>query len=323
MRSRLNCFRMIGSRPSAGSSRITSSGRWASASTSPSRTFWPFDRCLIRVRSGSSKSRRYLQRQVVVPRRIERRDEPHDLLDAHPAVHRLVFGQVADAAAQLERLALRVESQHADRAVVALQQAEQHADGRRLAGRVAAEKRERLAALDLQRHAAQHLASSETTCRRPAVRSPVRSWLSAPHWRRQAGVASTPSAASAKKFVQLVGRKPSPTACRAICRSSSTSRARCAGQLALRRSAGDKRPLPVPHLEQPLAAQPLVHAQHRVLIDGQLPGQLAHRRQPLAGLQRRRRAERGDLLGNLPRDRHGRAFFDPQKHRENQLKTRK
>ena len=157
MRSRLNCFRMIGSRPRAGSSRITSSGRWARASTKPSRTFWPFDRCLIRVRSGSSKSRRYLQRQVVVPRRIERRDEPHDFLDAHPAVHRLVLGQVADAAAKLERLALRIEAQDADRAVVALQQAQQHADRRCFAGRVATEKGERLAAGHLQRHAAEHL----------------------------------------------------------------------------------------------------------------------------------------------------------------------
>ena len=111
---------------------------------------------MIRVRSGSSKSRKILERELVVPRRIERRDEADDFFDAHPAVHRLVFGQVADAAAQLERLALRVDAQHADRAVVALQEAEQHANRRRFAGRVAAEERERFAALDLQRHAAQH-----------------------------------------------------------------------------------------------------------------------------------------------------------------------
>ena len=110
---------------------------------------------------GSSKSRTYLQREVVVPSRIERRDEPQNLADLHPAVHRLILGQVADAAAQLERLARWIETQHANRAVVALQEPEQHANRRRLAGGIAAEEGKRLAALDAQRHAAEHFRPPE------------------------------------------------------------------------------------------------------------------------------------------------------------------
>ena len=73
----------------------------------------------------------------MIPGGIERRDETDDLFDAHPAVHRLVFGQIADAAAKFERLALRIDAEHADRAVVALQEAEQHANRGGFAGRVA------------------------------------------------------------------------------------------------------------------------------------------------------------------------------------------
>ena len=85
-----------------------------------------------------------------------------------------------------------------------------------------------------------------------------------------------------------------------------------------RHATGDKRPLPVPHFEQPLAAQPFVHAQDGVLIHGQLAGQLANRRQPIARLHAAGRTERRNLVGNLPRDGHRRAFFDSQKHAENQ-----
>ena len=113
--------------------------------------------------------------ELVVPGRIERRDEAHDFFDAHPAPHRLVFGQIADAAAELERLARGIEAQHADRAVVALQQAEQHADRGRFAGGVAAEEGERLAALDAERHAAEDLGAAETICKRLAVRLLARS----------------------------------------------------------------------------------------------------------------------------------------------------
>src|SRR4029079_6972111 len=96
-------------------------------------------------------------RQSVVPSWIEWRDETHDFVYAHPAVHRLVFGQIADVAAEFDRFPLRIEAQYADRAVVALQQAEQHPNRCRFAGRVATEERKRAAALDSQRHTAEHL----------------------------------------------------------------------------------------------------------------------------------------------------------------------
>src|SRR5262249_27701152 len=61
-----------------------------------------------------------LVRQRVIPRRIERRDETYDLFNTHPAVHRLIFRQVANVAAQFDRLALWIDAQHADRSIIAL-----------------------------------------------------------------------------------------------------------------------------------------------------------------------------------------------------------
>jgi hypothetical protein len=116
---------------------------------------------LIFVRSGSSNSRKVLQRKIVVPCRVERRDEADDLFHPHPTVHRLVLGEIADAGPQLQRLPLRVEAQNADRPVVALEQPQQQANRGRLARRVPPQKRERLAALDGERHAAQHFGATE------------------------------------------------------------------------------------------------------------------------------------------------------------------
>ena len=88
------------------------------------------------------------------------------------------------------------------------------------------------------------------------------------------------------------------------------------GHARLRHAAGDERPLAVSHFEQPLAAQPFVHAEHGVLIHGQLAGQFADGGEPVAWLDASGGAERRDLVGNLPGDRDGRAFFDSQKHAE-------
>jgi hypothetical protein len=97
----------------------------------------------------------------VVPRRVEGRHEADDFFDAHPAVHLLVFGEVTDASPHLQWLGRGIEPQHADLALIALQQAQQHADGSRLAGAVPTEKRKRLAPLDSQRQVAQHLRAAE------------------------------------------------------------------------------------------------------------------------------------------------------------------
>ncbi len=80
------------------------------------------------------------------------------------------------------------------------------------------------------------------------------------------------------------------------------------------RSLRDERPLPLPHLKQPVAAEPLVDAQDRVLIDAEVAGQFANRGQPISRLQTARGAQRGDLPVDLPGDRNGRAFFDAEEH---------
>src|SRR3954468_6178324 len=83
-----------------------------------------------------------LERELVIPRRIERRYETHDLLDFHPAIHCLVFSEVTDAAAKLDRLALRIEAEHADCTVIALEETKKHSDRCRLSRRVPTQKGE-------------------------------------------------------------------------------------------------------------------------------------------------------------------------------------
>src|SRR3954447_996726 len=97
----------------------------------------------------------------VVPGWVKRRYKANDFFDAHPAVHRLIFGEVADAAAELQGFEFGVDAEDADRAVVAVQKAEQHADRCRFAGGVAAEEGECFAAGYLQRDSAQNLGAAE------------------------------------------------------------------------------------------------------------------------------------------------------------------
>jgi hypothetical protein len=91
------------------------------------------------------------EREVMIPGGIERRHESHDLLNPHPSVHLLVFGEITDAGPHLDRLLLRVLAQHADLAGVAIEQAQQRADGGRLPRGIAPQEGERLAPLDPQR----------------------------------------------------------------------------------------------------------------------------------------------------------------------------
>ena len=55
------------------------------------------------------------------------------------------------------------------------------------------------------------------------------------------------------------------------------------GELSPFGAGGDEGALPVPHFKQAFAAEPLVDAEDRVLVDRQLASQLANRREPLAG----------------------------------------
>src|SRR4051812_27172907 len=126
--------------------------------------------------------------------------------------------------AKFDRLPLRVEAQHADRAIVSLEQPEQHPDRRRLAGRIATEKCKRAAALDSQRYTAQHVGRSK----RFKNGLHFNGWVNHDFESLMATASdlATLFAASARSSCNSSVERPSPVACRAICRSSSTSRAR-------------------------------------------------------------------------------------------------
>src|SRR6516165_4928111 len=70
---------------------------------------------------------------------------------AEPVVEADHVRQVADAALDRERLARRIEAEHAHLAAGDFRQPQQHQDGRRLAGAVGAEQAENLAAPDVKR----------------------------------------------------------------------------------------------------------------------------------------------------------------------------
>jgi hypothetical protein len=86
------------------------------------------------------------------------------------------------------------------------------------------------------------------------------------------------------------------------------------GKLPALRPRGNEGPLAVSHFEQPFATESLVNAEDRVLIDGKLACQLTYRWQAITRPDASRRAMGSDLIGDLPRDRNGRAFFDAKKH---------
>ena len=83
--------------------------------------------------------------EAVEPRRVAQ-----VLAAGQAAVEADRVGQVADASLDLARVARRVETQHRGLALGGLGQAEEHQDGRRLAGAVLAEEPEDLARVDLE-----------------------------------------------------------------------------------------------------------------------------------------------------------------------------
>jgi hypothetical protein len=72
------------------------------------------------------------------------------------------------------------------------------------------------------------------------------------------------------------------------------------GDVGRRRRWQHKGSLAVPHLNQPLGSQPFVHANDRVHVDHQFPGELSDRRQALTGLQLAHQALSTDLFRDLP-----------------------
>ena len=96
--------------------------------------------------------------QPGVPGRIERSEKGGDLVGRHPAIHRLIFGQIADAAADFERLRRGIEPHDFDPATGRREQAQQRANQGRLAGPVAAEQGKGLALGYFQRNVVEHRA---------------------------------------------------------------------------------------------------------------------------------------------------------------------
>ena len=82
--------------------------------------------------------------QSGVPTRIERAEEPRNLVGGHPAVHRLIFCQITDPAPEFHRPDGGIQSEHFDGPGLRAQQPEQCSDQGRLACTVTAEQRKRL-----------------------------------------------------------------------------------------------------------------------------------------------------------------------------------
>jgi hypothetical protein len=97
-----------------------------------------------------------LVRQVVIPARIKGRDKANELVDPHPAIHRLVFRQVAHIAAHSQGVDGRIVIQHPQLSRVAREEPQHHPNRGGLARPVAPQKGKRLAARHAQRRSVQH-----------------------------------------------------------------------------------------------------------------------------------------------------------------------
>ena len=112
------------------------------ASDRPTLARMPLDSALILRRAGRpncATSRRYSGRK---PGRVKAGGEPANLLDGHPLVEREPLGHVAHAAANLQPLRGAVQAQHFALPAVRLGQAQEDADGCRLARPVLAQQGE-------------------------------------------------------------------------------------------------------------------------------------------------------------------------------------
>ena len=141
-----NTSSMSGSSPDVGSSRISSSTSAASAATSATFCRLPFEYVRPFLVGSSSKRSSSAARR----RGIEAAAQPAEQVDrlaageVGPEVH--VAGDVREPPVQRDRVAPRVAAEQARRARVGAQQAEQHADRRRLARAVRPEEAVDLAA---------------------------------------------------------------------------------------------------------------------------------------------------------------------------------
>jgi len=250
-----------------------------------------------------------------VPRGIERRDEGHQLPHAHPPKHRLVLRDVSHAPAHLQRRQRRVQTQNANLSRIRLEQSQQRADGGRLARAVAPQQREtsgpptrscparaapRLEPKDLATPrismTGESLMGSGLSCRSRAA------WRSGQRIRTPAAASS--GAATPRSAARLASRSIS-------CPSSS----RCALTPPARQGVGDVSPIPLAPAPAGLRTSSRSYTRRWCSDDRQFLGQLPHAGQPISRRQRSAGTMAADLVGDLPRNRHARGCFNPEKQR--------
>ncbi len=145
--------RTTASRPEEGSSRISSSGRWATAAIRPAWARMPFESSLTFLDGIERERLEQLARVRRIPCRMVGLRVAHQLVDAHPLRQLAVLGEIADAAQHADRVANRVEAEDAHRAGRGAQQPEQMLEECRLARAVGADEAVDLPRVALERHA--------------------------------------------------------------------------------------------------------------------------------------------------------------------------
>ena len=148
--------RPCGSRPFVGSSSTTSSGECTSAWASLTRWRMPVEN--VPIRREALLLEPDLEQHLARPQHRDPARQAaqlaqvhHEVARGHPAGQALVLGHVADAPPQLEAARDGVDAEQPGRARVGLDEAEQRAHQRRLAGAVGAQQPDR-AVRELEAH---------------------------------------------------------------------------------------------------------------------------------------------------------------------------
>src|ERR1051326_3236322 len=138
-----------GSRPSVGSSRISTCGSLIRTEALLHATGIFFDVApAVFGEADLLQQRTDASRRFVLVDAVEARDVAQVFPPREIVIKSGIFRQIADAPFDFDRLARWIEAADAHAAAARLRQAKQHEDGRRFAGAVRAEKAEDLALID-------------------------------------------------------------------------------------------------------------------------------------------------------------------------------
>ena len=145
---------LTGSRPEKGSSRIASAGRWRTAAMNWTRCWLPLESASSRscLRSSSPIRSSHSQARRVLSRRSSPRSRPRDTSDRQDRdllVKTAVLGQIARPVG-MQPTARGALARNVDVSLVGPDDADEHPNGRRLAGAVWAQQGEDLAPADLE-----------------------------------------------------------------------------------------------------------------------------------------------------------------------------